>query len=166
MKIDILVNNAGITRDNLVMKMDWKEWDEVLNVNLKGTFFCTKAVMRSMIKARYGKIVNITSVVGVTGNPGQTNYSASKAGIIGFTKSVAKELASRNINVNAVAPGFIETDMTKGLTEQVKEDLKRQIPFDRFGTPEDVAYAVSFLVSDRASYITGQVIHINGGMYM
>ncbi|OGL41650.1 MAG: beta-ketoacyl-ACP reductase, partial [Candidatus Schekmanbacteria bacterium GWA2_38_9] len=121
-KIDILVNNAGITRDNLVLRMDWKEWDEVLNVNLKGTFFCTKAVMKSMIKARYGKIVNITSIVGVTGNAGQTNYCASKAGIIGFTKSVARELASRNINVNAVAPGFIETDMTDGLPEKAKEE--------------------------------------------
>ena len=165
-KIDILVNNAGITRDNLVMRMDWKEWDEVLNVNLKGTFFCTKAVMRPMLKARYGKIVNITSVVGVTGNPGQANYSASKAGIIGFTKSVAKELASRNINVNAVAPGFIETEMTDVLSDQIKEVMKKQIPFDRFGSSQDVANLVSFLVSDKASYITGQVIHINGGMYM
>ena len=165
-KIDILVNNAGITRDNLVMRMDWKEWDEVLNVNLKGTFFCTKAVMRPMLKARYGKIVNVTSVVGVTGNPGQANYSASKAGIIGFTKSVAKELASRNINVNAVAPGFIETEMTDVLSDQIKEVMKKQIPFDRFGSSQDVANLVSFLVSDKASYITGQVIHINGGMYM
>ena len=165
-KIDILVNNAGITRDNLVMRMDWREWDEVLNVNLKGTFFCTKAVMRPMLKARYGKIVNITSVVGVTGNPGQANYSASKAGIIGFTKSVAKELASRNINVNAVAPGFIETEMTDVLSDQIKEVMKKQIPFDRFGSSQDVANLVSFLVSDKASYITGQVIHINGGMYM
>jgi len=148
------------------MRMDWKEWDEVLNVNLKGTFFCTKAVMRPMLKARYGKIVNITSVVGVTGNPGQANYSASKAGIIGFTKSVAKELASRNINVNAVAPGFIETEMTDVLSDQIKEVMKKQIPFDRFGSSQDVANLVSFLVSDKASYITGQVIHINGGMYM
>lgn len=165
-KIDILVNNAGITRDNLVLRMDWKEWDEVLNVNLKGTFFCTKAVMKPMIKARYGKIVNITSIVGVTGNPGQTNYCASKAGIIGFTKSVAKELSSRNINVNAVAPGFIETEMTDGLPEKVKEEMKKQIPFNRFGSPDDVANIVNFLVSDKASYITGQVIHVNGGMYM
>ena len=165
-KIDILVNNAGITRDNLVLRMDWKEWDEVLNVNLKGTFFCTKAVMKSMIKARYGKIVNITSIVGVTGNAGQTNYCASKAGIIGFTKSVARELASRNINVNAVAPGFIETDMTDGLPEKAKEEMKKQIPFNRFGSAADVAHLVNFLVSDKASYITGQVIHVNGGMYM
>ncbi|OGL54156.1 MAG: 3-oxoacyl-[acyl-carrier-protein] reductase [Candidatus Schekmanbacteria bacterium RIFCSPLOWO2_12_FULL_38_15] len=165
-KIDILVNNAGITRDNLVLRMDWKEWDEVLNVNLKGTFFCTKAVMKSMIKARYGKIVNITSIVGVTGNAGQTNYCASKAGIIGFTKSVARELASRNINVNAVAPGFIETDMTDGLPEKAKEEMKKQIPFRRFGLPDDIAHLVNFLVSDKASYITGQVIHVNGGMYM
>ena len=165
-KIDILVNNAGITRDNLVMRMDWKEWDEVMDVNLKGTFFCTKAVMRPMVKARYGKIVNITSVVGATGNSGQANYSASKAGIIGFTKSVAKEIASRNINVNAVAPGFIETEMTDVLPDQIKEEMKRQIPFNRFGSSQDVADLVSFLVSDKASYITGQVIHINGGMYM
>ena len=165
-KIDILVNNAGITRDNLVMRMDWKEWNEVMDVNLKGTFFCTKAVMRPMVKARYGKIVNITSVVGATGNPGQANYSASKAGIIGFTKSVAKEIASRNINVNAVAPGFIETEMTDVLPDQIKEEMKRQIPFNRFGSSQDVADLVSFLVSDKASYITGQVIHINGGMYM
>lgn len=165
-RIDILVNNAGITRDNFLSRMKEADWDAVLAVNLKSAFNCTQAVSRYMMKQRYGRMVNIASVVGAMGNAGQANYAASKAGIMGFTKSVARELASRNITVNAVAPGFIETDMTAVLPEKVKEDFLAQIPLGRGGKPEDVAQVVKFLVSEAASYITGQVIHVNGGMYM
>ncbi|MFH2012219.1 MAG: 3-oxoacyl-[acyl-carrier-protein] reductase [Pseudomonadota bacterium] len=164
--IDILVNNAGIVKDSLLLRMKEESWDQVLNVNLKGTFNCTKAAIRSMVKQRSGKIVNIASVSGEMGNAGQANYSASKAGVIGFTKTAARELASRGINVNAVAPGFIDTVMTKSLPEEVKENLIKQIPIERLGTPEDVAEAVYFLVSEASSYITGQVINVNGGLYM
>lgn len=164
--IDILVNNAGVTKDNLLIRMKEDEWQEVMDVNLKGTFLCTKAVARMMMKKRYGKIINITSVVGITGNIGQGNYSASKAGIIGFTKSMARELASRGIRVNAVAPGFIETDMTDVLKEDIKENMLKSIPLGRFGTPKDIANAVVFLAGSKSDYITGQVINVNGGMYM
>jgi len=165
-KIDVLINNAGITRDTLFMRMSEADWDVVINVNLKSVFNCTKAVSRLMMKQRSGKIVNISSVVGQIGNAGQANYSASKAGIMGFTKSVAREVATRGINVNAVAPGFIDTEMTAVLPEKVKESFVQQIPLGRFGNPEDVAEAVYWLCSDAASYITGQVIHVSGGMYM
>jgi 3-oxoacyl-[acyl-carrier protein] reductase len=165
-RIDVLVNNAGITRDGLLVRMKEKDWDSVIDINLKGAFFCTKIAAKTMMKQRYGRIVNITSVVGAAGNPGQANYVASKAGIIGFTKAVARELASRNITVNAVAPGFIETDMTASLQEKAKDAMLEQIPLGRAGQPEDVAGVVSFLVSEHASYITGQIIHVNGGMYM
>ncbi|MDR3589657.1 MAG: 3-oxoacyl-[acyl-carrier-protein] reductase [Negativicutes bacterium] len=165
-RIDILVNNAGITRDNLLMRMKEAEWDSVINTNLKGVFNCTKAVSRIMMKQKGGKIINMTSVVGVMGNAGQANYAAAKAGVIGFTKSIAKELASRSITVNAIAPGFITTDMTAGLTEQVKKDLAGAIPLSRLGTPEDVAAAVLFLASDAADYITGQTLNVDGGMVM
>ncbi len=163
--IDILVNNAGITRDKLFLRMSIQDWEEVLKVNLTGTFLVTQHSIKKMIKKRWGRIVNISSVVGFTGNVGQTNYSTTKAGLIGFTKSLAKELASRNILVNAVAPGFIETDMTAVLSEEIKENYKKQIPLGRFGSPEEVANVVLFLCSDLASYITGEVIHVNGGMY-
>ena len=165
-RVDILVNNAGITRDGLLLRMKEEDWDLVLNVNLKGAFHCTKAVLPSMNKQRHGRIVNIASVVGVMGNAGQSNYAASKAALIGFTKSVAREYASRGITVNAVAPGFIDTAMTQKLSDEVKEGLSKQIPLGRLGTPEDVAHAVRFLVSDGGGYITGQVIHVNGGMLM
>jgi 3-oxoacyl-[acyl-carrier protein] reductase len=165
-RIDILVNNAGIARDKLILRMTEEEWDAVLNVNLKGTFNCTKAVVRHMSKQRSGKIVNIASVIGEMGNAGQANYSASKAGVIGFTKTIAREFAQRGINVNAVAPGYIETPMTDVLPEKVKEELKRLIPMERLGRPEDVANAVLFLVSEASSYITGQVLNVNGGIYM
>ena len=165
-RVDILVNNAGITRDTLLSRMKEVDWDAVLAVNLKSVFNCTQAVARYMMKQRYGRIVNIASVVGAMGNAGQANYAASKAGIMGFTKSVARELASRNVTVNAVAPGFIETDMTAKLPERARESFLTQIPLGRAGEPEDVARVVKFLVSDDASYITGQVIHLNGGMYM
>jgi 3-oxoacyl-[acyl-carrier protein] reductase len=164
--IDILVNNAGITRDNLLMRMKDSEWDDVINTNLKGVFLCTKAVTRPMMKQRKGRIINITSIVGVTGNPGQANYVAAKAGVIGFTKTTAKELAQRNITVNAIAPGFITTDMTDKLTDEVKNSMLTQIPLGQFGNPEDIANAVVFLASDESSYITGQTLHIDGGMYM
>ncbi|SDM53978.1 3-oxoacyl-[acyl-carrier-protein] reductase [Psychrobacillus sp. OK028] len=164
--VDILVNNAGITRDNLLMRMKEQEWDDVLNTNLKGVFLCTKAVTRQMMKQRAGRIINITSIVGVSGNAGQANYVAAKAGVIGLTKSSAKELASRNITVNSVAPGFITTDMTDALPEDIKSQMLSQIPLAKFGNPEDIAKAVAFLASDDANYITGQTLHVNGGMYM
>lgn len=164
--LEILVNNAGITRDNLLMRMKAEEFDEVINTNLKGAFLCTKAVTRQMMRQRYGKIVNIASIVGVSGNAGQANYVAAKAGLIGLTKSTAKELASRNILVNAVAPGFITTDMTDELTEEQKEAIFSTIPLERLGEPEDIANVVAFLASDKAKYITGQTIHVDGGMVM
>ncbi len=163
-KIDILVNNAGITRDNLILRMSEEEWDQVLDINLKGAFNCLKAVARPMMKARWGRIINISSIVGMMGNPGQVNYAASKAGIIGLTKSAAKELASRGINVNAIAPGFIKTAMTEALSDEVKERLSSQIPLKRLGEVGDVANLVVFLASDDASYITGEVIKVDGGM--
>jgi len=163
--VHVLVNNAGITRDGLVVLMKEQDWDDVIQTNLKGAFNCIKAVTRPMMKQRFGRIVNITSVVGVMGNPGQANYAASKAGIIGLTKSVAKELAPRNITVNAVAPGFVETDMTAGMPEKAKEAMLGMIPLGRAGTPEEIAGLTEFLASDKAAYITGQVIHISGGMY-
>ena len=164
--IDILVNNAGITRDNLIMRMKEEDWDAVIHTNLKGIFNCTKVVTKLMMKQRYGRIVNMTSVVGVMGNAGQSNYAAAKAGVIGFTKSMAKELASRNITVNAVAPGYISTDMTADLPDQAKAVLQSQIPLQRLGNPADVASAVLFLVSPGADYITGQTLHVDGGMVM
>lgn len=164
--IDILVNNAGITRDNLLMRMKENEWDEVINTNLKGVFLCTKAVTRQMMKQRAGRIINISSIVGVSGNPGQANYVAAKAGVIGLTKTTAQELASRNILVNAIAPGFIMTEMTEGLPEDIKETMLKQIPLAKLGQPEDIAKAVVFLASDSANYITGQTLHIDGGLVM
>lgn len=165
-RLDILVNNAGITRDNLLIRMKEDEWDAVIHTNLKGVFNMTKAVARPMMKQRAGRIINITSVVGLIGNPGQANYVAAKAGVIGLTKSNAKELASRGITVNAVAPGYIETDMTDKLGEDVKSKLFETIPLSRLGRPEDIANAVSFLASDRAGYMTGQVLTVDGGMVM
>lgn len=165
-RIDILINNAGITKDGLFIGMKEKDWDKVIEVNLKGVFLCTKAVIRKMVKQKYGRVINISSVVGVVGNPGQVNYSASKAGIIGFTKSLAREVANRNITVNAIAPGFIETDMTRILPEDVKRDMIETIPMKKYGKPEDIANLVIFLSSDKAAYITGQVIHVDGGMAM
>ncbi len=165
-QIDILVNNAGITRDGLLMRMKDEDWDAVISTNLKGVYNCTKAVTKLMMKKRYGRIVNMTSVVGITGNAGQTNYSAAKAGVIGFSKSAAKELSSRGITVNMVAPGFIDTDMTAVLPEKVKEEMAAGIPLGRIGKAQDVANAVLFLVSDQASYITGQVVNVDGGMVM
>ncbi len=164
--IDVLVNNAGITRDNLLMRMSEEEFDKVIEINLKGTYIVTKAVTKYMMKKRKGSIINLSSVVGVAGNAGQCNYSASKAGIIGFTKSVAKELASRNIRSNAVAPGFIETDMTAVLSDEVKESIHNQIPLKRMGTAKEVANLIYFLGSEESSYITGQVINVDGGMVM
>jgi 3-oxoacyl-[acyl-carrier protein] reductase len=165
-RVDVLINNAGITRDTLLMRMNEEDWDAVLGVNLKGVFNCTHAVIRSMIKERRGRIVNISSVVGQIGNAGQANYAASKAGVMGLTKTTARELAGRGITVNGVAPGFIDTEMTAVLSDKVKENFLRQIPMGRMGTSEEVAEAVYWLCSDAASYITGQIIHINGGMYM
>lgn len=165
-RIDVLVNNAGITRDGLLVRMKEKDWDDVLDINLKGAFICTKIASKTMIKQRRGRIINISSVVGATGNPGQANYVASKAGIIGFTKAVAQELAPRGITVNAVAPGFIETDMTASLPEKAKDAMIAKIPLGRTGLPEDVVGAVVFLASESSAYITGQVIHVSGGMYM
>ena len=165
-KIDVLVNNAGITKDNLLMRMSEEEFDKVIEINLKGTFLVTKAVTKHMMKKRQGSIINLASVVGVVGNAGQSNYSASKAGIIGFTKSVAKELASRNIRANAVAPGFIETDMTSVLKDEVKENIYNQIPLKRMGNAREVAELIYFLGSEKSSYITGQVINVDGGMVM
>jgi 3-oxoacyl-[acyl-carrier protein] reductase len=165
-RVDILVNNAGITRDNLLIRMKEEEWDAVIDTNLKGVFHCTKAVARPMMKQRSGRIINIASVVGLMGNPGQANYVAAKAGVIGLTKTAAKELASRGITVNAVAPGFIETDMTAALEDTYKEKLFEQIPLGRLGKPEDVAGVVLFLASDDAAYMTGQVLSVDGGMVM
>jgi 3-oxoacyl-[acyl-carrier protein] reductase len=165
-KLDILVNNAGITKDNLLMRMKEEEWDDVININLKGVFLCTKAVTRQMMKQRYGRIINVASIVGVSGNPGQANYVAAKAGVIGLTKTTAKELSSRNITVNAIAPGFITTDMTDKLTEEVKAEMLKQIPLARFGEPKDIAKVTAFLASDDSSYMTGQTLHIDGGMVM
>lgn len=162
--IDILVNNAGITRDNLLLRMSENEWDSVLTVNLKGTFIATKAVSRSMLKARKGKIISIASIIGIMGNAGQANYAASKAGIIGFTKSIAREFASRNITANAVAPGFIQTEMTEKLTEKAREEIFKQIPMGKLGTPKDVAGVCVFLASSDADYITGQTMVVDGGM--
>ena len=165
-KIDILVNNAGITKDGLLMRMSKEDFTKVVDINLVGTFNMTRNVIPLMVKQRYGRIINISSVVGVAGNAGQTNYSASKAGIIGFTKSLAKEVASRNILVNAIAPGFVVTDMTKVLSDEQKESINTMIPLKRMGTPEDIAKAVKFLSSEDSSYITGQVLHVDGGMLM
>jgi len=165
-KIDIIINNAGITRDGLLLRMKPEEWESVLRVNLTGCFNCTKAVLKTMISQRWGRIINIASVVGITGNVGQSNYAASKAGIIGFTKSIAKEVAKRNITANAIAPGFIETDMTLSLPDEVKESYQKSIPIQRMGKPLDIANTVAFLVSEGASYITGQVINVDGGMVM
>ena len=164
--VDILVNNAGITRDNFLMRIGEEDWDLVMNVNLKGSYLCSKAASRGMMKKRWGRIINISSVVGVMGNAGQSNYAASKAGLIGFAKSLAKELAGRNITVNAIAPGFIETEMTEKLPDAAREGFLSVIPLKRAGTPDDVAGIVSFLASDSAAYITGQVIHCDGGMVM
>ncbi len=165
-RVDILVNNAGITRDGLILRMKDEDWDLVLSINLKGAFLCAKAALKYMTKQRSGTIINIASIVGAMGNAGQANYVASKAGLIGLTKTIAREYANRNITANAVAPGFIETAMTKALPENVRQELAKQIPVGKLGTPEDVANAVRFLASPWASYITGQVIHVNGGMYM
>jgi 3-oxoacyl-[acyl-carrier protein] reductase len=164
-RVDVLVNNAGVTRDGLLLRMKEADWDLVLAVNLKGAFNFCKAAVPGMVKRRFGRIVNISSVVGAMGNAGQCNYSASKAGMLGLTKSLARELAGRDITVNAVAPGFIDTAMTQALPEKAREELFRQIPLGRLGTAQDVADAVAFLVSDKASYVTGQVLHVNGGMY-
>lgn len=165
-RLDILVNNAGITRDSLLLRMKEEDWDSVININLKGAFLCSKEAVKIMTRQRYGRIVNISSVVAFIGNSGQVNYSASKAGIVGLTKTIAKEYASRGITANAVAPGFIMTAMTEALPEDVKEEMRKAIPMGRFGTVEDVAGAVIFLSSPESGYITGQVIHVNGGMYM
>ncbi len=164
--IDVVVNNAGITKDNLLLRMGEAEFDEVIDVNLKGTFNVCKHVIRHMLKQRRGKIVNITSVVGISGNTGQTNYSASKAGVIGFTKSLAKEVAAKGITVNAVAPGFIQTDMTSAMSDKAKQEILESLPMKRIGVPKDIANAVCFLASDDAEYITGQVLEVNGGMNM
>ncbi|MGE4558810.1 MAG: 3-oxoacyl-ACP reductase FabG [Desulfobulbus sp.] len=165
-RIDVLVNNAGITRDGLMARMKEDDWDSVLDTNLKGAFLCSKAAMRPMMKNRWGRIINVSSVVGFVGNSGQVNYGAAKAGLVGLTKSMARELAGRNITVNCIAPGYIVTDMTDGLTEDVQETLKAQIPMGILGTPEDVAGSVGFLTSPDSKYITGQTLHVNGGMYM
>lgn len=164
--IDILVNNAGITRDTLIIRMSEKDWDDVLDINLKGAFLCTKAVVKVMIKQRKGKIINVASIAGVMGNPGQANYSASKAGLIGLTKSIAKEMASRGITCNAIAPGLIQSQMTDILPDKVKENYLNNIPLGKFGTPEDIARVVGFFASPDSDYITGQVLHIDGGLVM
>ncbi len=164
--ITVLVNNAGITRDNLMMRMKEEEWDDIMNTNLKSVYRLSKSVMRGMMKARNGRIINITSVVGVSGNAGQANYAAAKAGVIGFTKSLAQEIASRGVTVNAVAPGFIQTDMTNALTDEQKEKMTANIPAGRLGQPDDIAAGVVFLASDESAYVTGTTMHVNGGMYM
>ena len=165
-RIDVLVNNAGITRDGLIVRMKEDEWNAVLQVNLTGTFYCTNAVLVPMARQRYGRIVNVASIVGAIGNAGQANYAASKAAVVGLTKAVAREYASRNVTVNAVAPGFIDTVMTRALSQDVRDTLARQIPLGRLGKPADVAAAVHFLASDAAGYVTGHVLHVNGGMHM
>lgn len=165
-RIDILINNAGVTRDGLALRMKRDDWDTVIATNLSGSFFCIQQVLPGMVRERWGRIVNITSVVGESGNAGQANYAASKAGLIGLTKSLAQELASRNITVNAVAPGFVETDMTASLSDELKAKITESVPLKRIGRPEDIAAAVKFLASDEASYITGHVLDVNGGMYM
>ena len=165
-KLDILVNNAGITRDNISMRMKDEEWEKVLQVNLTGTFRLTRAAMRGMMRRRFGRVINITSIVGVTGNPGQANYAAAKAGLIGMSKSLAQELASRSITVNCVAPGFIATPMTDALTDEQKKGILGRVPADRLGTPDEIAAGVVYLASDEAAYVTGQTLHINGGMAM
>ncbi len=165
-RVDVLVNNSGITIDGLLVRMTEEAWDRVLSINLKGAFYCTQAVAKTMMKQRFGRIINMASVVGVVGNAGQANYTASKAGLIGLTKTAARELAPRGITVNAVAPGFVDTSMTAKLPDKVREAMLAQIPLGRMGRPEDVAEVVAFLASEKASYITGQVIHVNGGMYM
>lgn len=165
-RLDILVNNAGITRDNLMMRMSQDDWDAVLNTNLRSAYFCTRAVLRSMLRNRWGRIISLSSVVGLTGNAGQANYAAAKAGIIGFTKSVAREVGGRNITANAIAPGFIETDITAGLPDELKVSMLKTIPAERYGQPDDIANAVVFLGSDLASYINGQVLNVDGGMVM
>lgn len=164
--VDILVNNAGITRDNLLMRMKDDEWQDIIDTNLTAIFSLSKAVLRGMMKKKHGRIVNVGSVVGSSGNPGQANYAAAKAGVIGFSKSMAREVASRGITINVVAPGFIDTDMTKALTDEQKEAIFKDIPANRLGRPEEIAATVAFLVSDSAAYITGETIHVNGGMYM
>jgi 3-oxoacyl-[acyl-carrier protein] reductase len=165
-KLDILVNNAGITRDNLIVRMKEEEWDDVININLKGVFLSTKAVTRQMMKQRSGKIINVASIVAISGNAGQANYVAAKSGVIGLTKTTAKELATRGITVNAIAPGFITTDMTDKLTEEMKSEMLRQIPLARLGDPKDIAKVAAFLASNDANYITGQTLHVDGGMVM
>ena len=165
-EIEILVNNAGITRDNLLIRMKDQEWDEIMETDLKSVFRLSRAVLRAMMKARYGRIINISSVVGAMGNSGQANYAAAKAGMFGFSKSLAREVGSRNITVNCVAPGFIDTDMTRVLPEELQQDLIRHVPLSRLGRPEEVAAAVAFLASSAAGYITGTILHVNGGMYM
>jgi 3-oxoacyl-[acyl-carrier protein] reductase len=165
-RVDILVNNAGITRDNLMMRMSQEEWDAVMDTNLRSAYFCTRAVLRPMLRNRWGRIICLSSVVGLTGNTGQANYAAAKAGLIGFTKSIAREVGARNITANAIAPGFIETDITAGLPEELKASILKTIPVERYGQPEDVASAVLFLASDLAAYVTGQVLNVDGGMVM
>ena len=162
--LDILVNNAGITRDGLLMRLQEEDWDAVVDTNLKGAFLCARAVIRPMVRQRWGRVINISSVVGIMGNPGQTNYAASKAGLLGFTKSLAKEVASRNITVNAITPGYVMTDIVEGLSDRLRRQILSRIPTSRFGTPEDVAQIVTFLASEETSYITGQVISVDGGL--